>query len=139
MFPMTEILAQVTSIQRLIWFVAALVSLAVVTLTYFVAARVVRPVGKLTHAVEAIAAGDYRQHVHLKSEDELGTLAKYRVATKDCPFQSRPASRLRFIALLSRDSRTGRQTIPSNVPAITANNIAPRFTATTIPSHVLLG
>ncbi len=74
--PMTEVLAQVASIQRLIWWVAALVSVGVVTITYFVAARVVRPVGTLTEAAEAIAAGDYRHRVHFKSQDELGALAK---------------------------------------------------------------
>lgn len=74
--PMTEVRAQVVATQRLIWIVAALVSLAVVVLTYLVAARVVRPVGTLTQAAEAIAAGDYEHRVYMKSMDEIGVLAK---------------------------------------------------------------
>lgn len=73
--PMTEVRAQVAAIRRLIWFVAVLVSLAMVALTYFVAARMVRPVSTLTHAAEAISAGDYQQRVYLKSHDEIGALA----------------------------------------------------------------
>jgi two-component system phosphate regulon sensor histidine kinase PhoR len=74
--PMTEVRAQVTAILRLVWLVAVAVSFAVVALTYFVAARVVRPVSTLTQAAEAIAAGDYQHRVYFKSQDELGTLAK---------------------------------------------------------------
>ncbi len=74
--PMTEVRAKVAAIRRLIWLVAALVSFAVVALTYFVAARVVRPIRTLTHAAEAISAGDYQQRVYLKTRDELGALAK---------------------------------------------------------------
>ena len=73
--PMTEVRAKVSAIKNLIWLVGCLVSIAVVALTYFVAARVVRPVVTLTDAAEAIAAGDYQQHVYFDSRDELGALA----------------------------------------------------------------
>lgn len=73
--PMTEVRAQIAAIERLIWFVALLVSVAVVALSYFIAAGVVRPVSTLTHAAEAIAAGDYQHRVYLNSQDDLGTLA----------------------------------------------------------------
>lgn len=68
--PMTEVRAQVAAIQWLIWLVAALVSLAVVALTYVVAARIVRPVSTLMQAAEAIAAGNYQHRVYLKPQDE---------------------------------------------------------------------
>ncbi len=74
--PMTEIRAQVYAIQRLIWIVAGVVSLAVVALTYFVSAGVARPVTSLTLAVEAIAAGDYRHPLFVHTNDEIGVLAK---------------------------------------------------------------
>lgn len=74
--PMTEVLSQVAAIQRLIWSVAGLVSVSVVMLTYYLAARVVRPVRILTDAAESIAAGDYRHSVFLQTRDELGTLAE---------------------------------------------------------------
>jgi two-component system, OmpR family, phosphate regulon sensor histidine kinase PhoR len=72
---MTKIRAQVATIQNLIWIVASSVSLAVVALTYFVAARIVRPISVLTSAAESIAAGDYRRRVFKNTTDELGTLA----------------------------------------------------------------
>jgi two-component system phosphate regulon sensor histidine kinase PhoR len=74
--PMTEVQAQVARIRRTIWLIALAVSLASVGLTYYVAARVVRPVRTLTHAAEAIAAGDYNDRVYFDSRDELGALAK---------------------------------------------------------------
>lgn len=73
---MTKVQSEVSVIKNLIWLVGCLVSIAVVALTYFVAARVVRPVVTLTDAAEAIAAGNYQQHVYFDSRDELGALAK---------------------------------------------------------------
>ncbi len=74
--PMTEVLAQVAAIERVIWLVAILVSVAVVVLTYVVSASVARPVGRLTQAAEAIAAGNYEHRVYIKQQDEVRTLAK---------------------------------------------------------------
>jgi two-component system, OmpR family, phosphate regulon sensor histidine kinase PhoR len=74
--PMIAIRAQVRALQALIWIVAILVSIAVVGLTYFVAARVAGPVSSLTQAAEAIAGGDYQHPLFVRSNDEIGTLAK---------------------------------------------------------------
>lgn len=74
--PMTTVLAEGATIQRLIWIVAMTVSFAVAGLSYVLAARIVRPVYTLTTAAEAIAAGEYRQSVFLQNRDELGVLAK---------------------------------------------------------------
>ncbi len=74
--PMTEVRAEVASVQRLVWVVAGLVSLGVVLLTYFVALTIAHPVTTLTNAAESIAAGDYRNRVYFKSQDELGILAR---------------------------------------------------------------
>ena len=74
--PMTRIRSHVSAIQRLIWLVAGVVSLAVVALTYFVSAGVARPVTSLTLAAEAIAAGDYRHPLFVHTNDEIGVLAK---------------------------------------------------------------
>ena len=74
--PMTQVRSEIAAVQRLIWIVALIVSIAVVGLTYFVAVRLVRPVSTLTNAAEAIAAGDYQHRVYLHSRDELGVLAR---------------------------------------------------------------
>lgn len=74
--PMTAVLAEGATIQRLIWMVAMIVSVAVAGLSYVLAVRIVSPVYTLTTAAEAIAAGEYRQSVFLPNRDELGVLAK---------------------------------------------------------------
>ncbi|MCH2211346.1 MAG: ATP-binding protein [Fuerstiella sp.] len=74
--PMTTVLDEVAAVQGLIWLVAIFVSLAVAVLTWFLAARVVRPVQLLTTAAERIATGEYRQNLFLNNRDELDGLAK---------------------------------------------------------------
>lgn len=74
--PMSQVNNEIAAVQNAIWLVGGLISVAVVSLTYFLAARVVRPVVSLTRATEAIAAGDYRQHVYFDSNDEIGVLAR---------------------------------------------------------------
>lgn len=73
--PMDKVLAEVATVQRLVWPIAMCVSIAVAVLTWFLSARVVRPVQTLTTAAESIAAGDYTQRPFLPNRDELGTLA----------------------------------------------------------------
>lgn len=74
--PMTRVLAEVAEVQRLVYLVAVFLSVAVLALTYFVVARLTRPVRSLTEAAEAIATGDYHHRVYLETKDELGVLAK---------------------------------------------------------------
>lgn len=74
--PMTTVIAEVRTIQRLIWLVAVVVSIAVAALSYVLAARIVKPIQTLTTAAESVAAGEYQQNVYLQNHDELGVLAK---------------------------------------------------------------
>lgn len=74
--PMTAVLKEVAAVQRLVGVVGIVVSMVVATVTWFLAARVVRPVHALTSAAEAIADGQYRQNVFLHNHDELDDLAK---------------------------------------------------------------
>lgn len=61
--------------QSLIW--AGLAALGVAVLFSLVLARfIVRPLRDLSRAIRKIAAGDYRQRVELKSDDEIGELAQ---------------------------------------------------------------
>jgi two-component system phosphate regulon sensor histidine kinase PhoR len=73
--PMEKVLTEVATVQRLVWPVAIGVSVAVAMLTWFLSARVVRPVQTLTTAAESITTGDYTQRPFLPNRDELGTLA----------------------------------------------------------------
>jgi putative methionine-R-sulfoxide reductase with GAF domain len=42
----------------------------------YIAGRTLRPIGELTSAASAIAAGDFSKRTNVKSDDELGTLAQ---------------------------------------------------------------
>jgi two-component system phosphate regulon sensor histidine kinase PhoR len=66
---------EIGSIEGVIWMVALLVSLSVLVVTYWLVARILRPVATLTRAAEAIAAGEYEHHVYVPHGDELGDLA----------------------------------------------------------------
>jgi two-component system phosphate regulon sensor histidine kinase PhoR len=67
--------AQVLSVQRLVWFTALAVSAVVLAFTYFVLARITRPLESLTLAAQSIAEGNLKQSVEIKGGDELGMLA----------------------------------------------------------------
>jgi two-component system phosphate regulon sensor histidine kinase PhoR len=66
---------RVGAIRRLIWGTALVVCLATLVMTYYVVARITRPLATLTEAAQAIAAGDHGHKVYLSNRDELGTLA----------------------------------------------------------------
>ncbi len=67
--------AEVRSVRRIVWSMTGLATLAVLAVTYFVLARIVRPVGVLTEAALAITRGELGRKVDIDSRDELGVLA----------------------------------------------------------------
>ncbi len=73
---MAKIQTEISSIQKLIWSIALLVSFTVMLLTYWVVARMIRPLTILTNAAESIAGGDYDQKLYFPQHDELGILAQ---------------------------------------------------------------
>ncbi|WP_339728849.1 ATP-binding protein [uncultured Gimesia sp.] len=73
---MAKIQQEISSIEKLIWSIALLVSFTVLLLTYWVVARMIRPLTILTNAAEAIAGGDYDQKLYFPQHDELGILAQ---------------------------------------------------------------
>lgn len=73
---MAKIQKEVSSVEKLIWSVALLVSLTVMLLTYWVVARMIRPLTILTNAAESIAGGEYDQKLYFPQHDELGILAQ---------------------------------------------------------------
>ncbi|MFQ5730490.1 MAG: ATP-binding protein [Planctomycetaceae bacterium] len=72
--PMKSVNAQVASVQRLVWGTALVVSLFALAVTYVVVGRIIRPLGTLTAAAQAVARGDLNQVVSRGGSDELGTL-----------------------------------------------------------------
>ena len=74
--PLAEVEAEVTLVERMLWLVALGVSLGGLLLNYLVIGRALKPVGTLTYAANAMAAGEYQERVVVGSRDELGALAQ---------------------------------------------------------------
>ncbi|QDV15931.1 Alkaline phosphatase synthesis sensor protein PhoR [Gimesia panareensis] len=73
---MSKIQLEIASIEKLIWSIALVVSFTVMLITYWVVARMIRPLTILTNAAESIANGDYDQKLYFPQHDELGILAQ---------------------------------------------------------------
>ncbi len=73
---MEKIQEEVSAVEKLIWSIALLVSLTVMIITYWIVARMIRPLTILTNAAESIAEGDYDQKLYFSQQDELGILAQ---------------------------------------------------------------
>ncbi len=69
----TAPVAQVRNAIVTLGFVCLLISLAV---AFFLARTIVRPVIKISEVAEKIAVGDVQQSIDIKTNDEVGTLAK---------------------------------------------------------------
>jgi len=73
--PMENVNEQVAAVEHLIWTTAMTSGLAALVLTYFVIRPVIKPLGLLTRAAQAIERGDLTHAVAVTNRDELGTLA----------------------------------------------------------------
>jgi len=74
--PLAAIDAQVDALRRYLWISASIVGAIALVLTYLVAARIMRPLSRLTDAAEAVAGGNYEQKIPAGGKDESGTLAR---------------------------------------------------------------
>ena len=74
--PLSEVQAEITSIEQMLWLVALGVSVSGLMLNYLVIGRALEPVGTLTNAANAMADGEYQERVVVASRDELGALAQ---------------------------------------------------------------
>lgn len=73
---MAKIQEEISSVEQLIWSIALIVSITVMLITYWIVARMIRPLTILTNAAESIASGDYDQKLYFPQQDELGILAQ---------------------------------------------------------------
>lgn len=74
--PLASIDAQVDALHRYLWVSASIVGALALALTYLIAARIMRPLSRLTDAAEAVAGGNYEQKIPSGGNDEVGTLAR---------------------------------------------------------------
>jgi signal transduction histidine kinase len=62
-------------IRQLALYVGAIALLIGILLSWWAAARITRPIGKLVAGARAVAAGDWNARVAIRSHDEIGSLA----------------------------------------------------------------
>jgi two-component system phosphate regulon sensor histidine kinase PhoR len=70
-----EVEGQVLAVRRLVWGTAIGTGMLALVLTWLLVARMTQPLGALSRAMEAIAAGDLRQNINVPGRSELGQLA----------------------------------------------------------------
>ncbi len=73
---MESVEARLAETRRLVWGIAAAVALATLVVTWWVAARITRPIGQLRDAAEAVAAGNFGHRVYVANRDEFGSLGE---------------------------------------------------------------
>jgi signal transduction histidine kinase len=120
---------------------AALVAVAVALALGLLLARLItRPVRDLTAAARAIAAGDLRQHVAVRSRDELGLLAaQFNAMSGDLDRANE--LRRRMTADIAHDLRTPLTVLSGYLEALRDETLQPtpaRFTAMYDETQVLL-
>jgi two-component system phosphate regulon sensor histidine kinase PhoR len=72
---LASIQQQTAARRRFVWLLSAAVLLVVSLIAYWIIGSILRPLGAITTAAEAIAKGDYHQRVYVTNRDELGQLA----------------------------------------------------------------
>ncbi len=91
------LLAPIRRINSLVLIFFFVVIGILIAVSYTTTSRIVRPLIKLTEGVERIMAGDYRQHIHIDTQDEMNTLAESFNRLSDRMIQMRTDDRFIFL------------------------------------------
>jgi len=70
-----EVLEKERFFLQLSTMIAIVAVLSVVILIWWLTSQLLKPIAKLTHAAETLSKGEWQQHVTVKYQDEVGTLA----------------------------------------------------------------
>jgi signal transduction histidine kinase len=95
--PRSVLLGPVKRINGLVTVFFLVVIVILVLVSYTTTSRIVRPILRLTEGVERIMSGDYRQHIHIDTSDEMKTLADSFNRLSDRMIQIRTDDRFIFL------------------------------------------
>ena len=71
----SEVLEKEQLFLQLVTFIAVVAVLSVIILIWLLTGRLLEPISRLTMAAKTLSRGQWNQHVQVKSQDEVGTLA----------------------------------------------------------------
>ena len=74
--PLTEIETQIQFIYRIVMWGGIIAIIVVFVIGYFISQSIIRPISKMKEVAQRFANADFSQRIYIKSEDELGSLAK---------------------------------------------------------------
>ncbi|MCB8968195.1 MAG: HAMP domain-containing protein [Ardenticatenaceae bacterium] len=74
--PSNFIVTAATNSRNLLSIVFSLATIAVITLGFFIASRILQPIDRLVEVSTAVSQGDLDQRTHINRADEIGTLAQ---------------------------------------------------------------
>jgi two-component system phosphate regulon sensor histidine kinase PhoR len=75
-WPLEDIRAKLAALRRIVWSAATIAGLMAISLSFWLAKRVTRPLQDLTVGAEHIAAGQYGHKVYDTARDEVGALGQ---------------------------------------------------------------
>ncbi len=99
--PTNTLLLPMRRINYIIIFILISILVIILLISYISALKIVKPILELTRGVEKIMAGDYRQHINIKTQDEMKTLAESFNRLSDRMIQIRTDDRFIFLGHIS--------------------------------------
>ncbi|MDD5603480.1 MAG: ATP-binding protein [Eubacteriales bacterium] len=115
--PIPQILEARSGVFRF-FIIAVIVALLIsITLVYFAASRITKPLNKIAGAARVIARGDFAQKIEINSKDEVGELAR-SFNNMAAELQNHEETRREFIANVSHELRTPMTSIRGFVEGI---------------------
>jgi two-component system phosphate regulon sensor histidine kinase PhoR len=75
-WPLKDIRAKLTELRRIVWSAATIAGVMAITLSFWLARRVTRPLQEITTSAEKISGGNYGYKVYDSGRDEVGALAQ---------------------------------------------------------------
>ncbi len=99
--PTSSLLQPMRQLNGIVILIFFIILLIIMLVSYVTASRIVKPILELTEGVERIMSGDYRQHIHLHTNDEMKSLAESFNRLSDRMIRLRTDDRFLFLGHIS--------------------------------------